>query len=308
MTMSCNVNKKYCDKREIGKKMSIYAIIATYNGQEWIHKCISSVLRSNIPVSIIVIDNNSADNTREIVRRFESVKLIPLRTNLGFGRANNIGIQTALASGADYFFLINQDGWVDKNTIEYLISVALDNPEYGILSPIHFSGNESLLDSLFAKYMALRTDIKLISDLYLSRENLLPVYETTFVNAAFWLISKNCIHAAGYFDENFFVYGEDADYLKRVIKQELKIGICPGAIAFHGRPQFSDDALPLNRDRILGRLVMKVKWEGLTKTMIMLKLLSNLMKYLISKDLKYRYKIWATLIVLKKYNKIRKIN
>jgi hypothetical protein len=52
---------------------------------------------------------------------------------------------------------------------------------------------------------------------------------------------------------------------------------------------------------------MKVKWEGLAKKMVIVKLLSNLMKYLLSKNLKYRYKIWATLIVLKRYNKIQKV-
>ncbi len=78
----------------------VNVIIVTYNGAKWIEKCLESILCENedgvFEIEIIVIDNNSQDETRDIVKRFSSVKLIHSNENLGFGKANNIGLQKAL--------------------------------------------------------------------------------------------------------------------------------------------------------------------------------------------------------------------
>jgi GT2 family glycosyltransferase len=85
-----------------------------------------------------------------------------------------------------------------------------------------------------------------LSDLFFNKEKLLDVYETNFVNAAFWLLSKNCLNTVGGFDPIFYIYGED-DYINRVIGHNLKIGICPKLIGYHDRPQNSSDNLNINK-------------------------------------------------------------
>ena len=61
------------------------------------------------------------------------------------------------------------------------------------------------------------------------------VYEIKFVNAAAWLISRNCIETVGGFNPLFFLYGEDNDYLTRVKYHKFKVGVYPDANIYHDR-------------------------------------------------------------------------
>ena len=130
----------------------IFVIIVTYNGSKWIEKCISSVMNSSYLVKIIAIDNNSDDNSVQLLKQFPQVHLIESQENLGFGKANNLGIDLALQKKADYVFLLNQDTWIFENTILNLILAAENNTSFGIISPMHFSGDGVNLDESFKTY------------------------------------------------------------------------------------------------------------------------------------------------------------
>ena len=95
--------------------MKIFAIVVTYNGMRWYDRCFGSLRNSDMPVETIVIDNASTDETVSYIKEhFHEVCLIESKENLGFAKANNIGIKRALDNGADYVFLLNQDAWVEK--------------------------------------------------------------------------------------------------------------------------------------------------------------------------------------------------
>ena len=67
-------------------------IMVTYNGSKWIRQCLDSVCSSSIVPHCIVVDNNSSDDTVEIIRKhYPEVELVQTKSNLGFGGANNIG-------------------------------------------------------------------------------------------------------------------------------------------------------------------------------------------------------------------------
>jgi GT2 family glycosyltransferase len=228
--------------------MIIYTIVVTHNGGAWISKCLNSIEASDTPVNVIVIDNNSEDDTVNIIERdFIKIQLIRSPVNLGFGKANNIGIKIAIENNADYIFLLNQDAWVESNTIKDLVNISSLHPEYGILSPFHISGNQKTIDSLFSTYITQEGCNNLMSDIFFNKGRLLDVYETNFVNAAFWLITRNCINSIGGFDPIFHVYGEDDDYINRVKFHNFKIGICPNLIGYHDRPQKSHKNINYNR-------------------------------------------------------------
>ena len=91
----------------------IFVIIVTYKGNQWYERCFTSLRNSEYPVQTIVIDNASNDGTVEYIREnFPEIYLIESEENLGFGRANNIGMRYALDHGCDYVFLLNQDAWI----------------------------------------------------------------------------------------------------------------------------------------------------------------------------------------------------
>ena len=80
---------------------STFIIIVTYNGERWIRQCINSCLGYNV----IVIDNNSSDQTIKIIENeYPKVVLLKQENNLGFGKANNLGISYALKIVVIMFF------------------------------------------------------------------------------------------------------------------------------------------------------------------------------------------------------------
>src|SRR5690554_1881580 len=116
--------------------IDIYVIVVTYNGMQWIDKCIESIHSSSIKLKTIIFDNGSTDGTIDFIKNnFTNIELIESKKNLGFGAANNIGIKKAFEEGADYVFLLNQDAWLETNTIEELLKISNQKKDYFILSP-----------------------------------------------------------------------------------------------------------------------------------------------------------------------------
>jgi N-acetylglucosaminyl-diphospho-decaprenol L-rhamnosyltransferase len=239
-------------------KASVYAIIVTYNGLAWIDRCLSSLQNSTYPLEIIIIDNLSSDGTTGFIKeKYPAIKLIEAHANLGFGKANNIGLRIALKENADYVFLLNQDAWVENNTIEKLIDVAASNKEYGIISPMHYDGTSNKFDYKFVEYIQDRECPALLEDLWFGR--LKPIYETSFVNAAAWLIPVKCLRIVGGFDPLFPHYGEDVDYVQRVQYNKFRAGIVPVTKINHDSRVQLWDAIRWNKKMMFTIYLCEVK-------------------------------------------------
>ena len=221
---------------------SVLCIVVTYNAMTWIERCLNSLLLSTMPGDIIVIDNGSADGTQEYVKKhFPEVCLFQSEQNLGFGRANNIGLQKALDEGYDYVYLLNQDAWIMPETLQILIDAQRKHPEYGVLSPMQLQANGEHMDNNFLHHVIREhqtTGSSIVEDLYFNR--LKEVYEVDFVMAAHWLISRECIKKTGGFSPTFPHYGEDDNYLQRCQYRGMKAGIVPMARAVHDREERKD--------------------------------------------------------------------
>lgn len=209
----------------------VYIIIVTYNGMQWLSKC----LKSTKDFPVIIVDNCSNDGTLDFIKsNFPEILLLKQKINLGFGAANNIGISYALNLGAEYVFLLNQDAYLQKNCIEGLIDVHKKDNGFGILSPFHLNGDGTNLDERFSYYINYNSNPLILAD-YILNNNLKKVYEVPFVNAAGWLVTKKCLEMVGGFDPIFFHYGEDSNYCQRALYFEFKIGVVPRFFIHHDR-------------------------------------------------------------------------
>lgn len=216
--------------------MKVVAIVVTYNGMKWYKECFDSLKQSSIPVETIVIDNKSTDATVAFIKEnYPEIQLVESGENLGFGKANNIGFRYAIEQDADYVFLLNQDAWVESDTIERLIEKQKENPEYGLLSPIHLDGTKQNLDFNFSYYILPDRCPGLISDYVTKGEAQDCVYPLKFVNAALWLVSRHCIETIGGFNPLFPHYGEDENYIQRLEYHNIKIGLYPKVFGVHDR-------------------------------------------------------------------------
>lgn len=224
--------------------MKILAIIVTYNGMQWYDRCLGSLLRSTIPLDIMVVDNASSDGSADwIAEHYPQVCLVRSKVNLGFGQANNIGLHRLLNEQYDYTFLLNQDAWLHTDDcVEQLINASAAHPEYTIMSALwlYGSGERITMGSEQHIIAMQRKGNDLLSDLFF-RRSLQSVYETDYIAAAAWLLPRKTIETIGGFDPLFFHRGEDDNYMQRVHYQGGKIGICPAACVCHDIEERADN-------------------------------------------------------------------
>ncbi|KAA6326637.1 hypothetical protein EZS27_024286 [termite gut metagenome] len=208
--------------------MKILAIIISYNFERWLSVCLNSLHESVFPVDVIVIDNHSTDKTvPRIKTEYPKVRLIINQSNLGFGAANNIGIKIALQENYDAVFLLNQDAWIDSQTIGTLFQLSRKCPQYGILSPVHLNGKGDAIDQGFAVYAGVRTIDEFPS-------GSVPM-QCSFINAAFWMIPSAVLRTVGGFSPLFRHYGEDKDYINRLKYHGYSVGYSSSVFGFHDR-------------------------------------------------------------------------
>lgn len=225
---------------------NLFAVIVTWNGAGYIAKCLRSLRSADIPIRIVVVDNASTDQTVEVVRAISPDAVVfQLTQNLGFGRANNIGIKYAYDQGAEHILLINQDAYVDAHTPKALVDLQKANPESAILSPLHLNATGSHLDLLFSHHIGKASSIgELLSDTLLKGEAA-DIYHVDFINAAIWLLSRECITRVGLFNPAFDHYGEDKEYTDRAHYHGFYTSLAPAYYAYHERAQ---DPRPENLD------------------------------------------------------------
>lgn len=218
----------------------IYFIIVTYNAMKWAEKCFSSLRKSSVPVQVIVVDNGSVDGTQDFIKsNYPEIAMIQSAENIGFGKANNLGIEKAYKSGADFFYLMNQDAWIFENTIEKLLNFYEKYPyknQIGIISPLHLDGSEKNVEIFVEKYLALNAvKDRIFTDLLVQKNR--DFYQLDFINAAHWLLPKDTIEKVGGFNPYFFHYGEDNEYVNRVIFKGKKTFLVKDTIAVHDGKQ-----------------------------------------------------------------------
>ena len=207
--------------------MRILAIIVSYNFTKWMDKCLGSLKASSVPVDIIVLDNGSKDGTVKTLReRYPEVILIENKDNLGFGKANNIGLHKADREDYDGVLLLNQDAWIDANTLAALVATSRKHPEYGILSPVHLTGSGDKIEHGFSAYSGL-------SDLRRLPED--EVIGVPFINAAIWYLPMRALREVGFFAPIFYHYGEDKDLANRMLHYGWKTGLVPAVFGYHDR-------------------------------------------------------------------------
>ncbi len=186
-------------------------IIVTFNSSEIIEKCLSYFDAKWDKWNIVVVDNASPDNTCEIVaNKFPQVKLIKNDKNLGYGKANNIGLRQ---SKTDFALILNPDAFIFEQDIEVSLTLLKNNPKIALASPRIFHSQEAFQ----ADAAKLKNEYSL----------------TKFIVGGVLFMRLAVFRKIGFFDEEFFMFAEDNEISDRSIEngyQNITINI---AQAFH---------------------------------------------------------------------------
>jgi len=241
-------------------------ILVNYNGYEDTIECINSLLLSDYKnFTIFLTDNNSTNNSKqELLNFFNSEKLnyllvdnnysknnkqelksniqivfISSNKNLGFGGGNNLAIKVAKSlKDFDFYWLLNTDTKVFKNSLSLLVKEMSLNANFGFLSSVLlYYSNPNTIQSFGVKFYPI---LGMARHLH-NRKNTdfikkLPksIYKCNLVPATALLTTKEVLKQInGFDDKNFFMYGEDTDLVLRGQKKGFKAGVVKDSFVLH---------------------------------------------------------------------------
>lgn len=233
-------SEKTCYNTRMTKK--IFAIILNYNGRDTLVDCLKSVFASDCAeLEIVVVDNASKDGSFESAKTlFPRAHFISSPKNIGFSSGNNLGIRFALEKGADAIFLLNNDAFVERETIALLRDEAQRMGKPAILSPLIYAG--TLGDKKKIWFQSGRIDWNRMRTTHDQNtvKNMKQPYPTEYITGCSMFIPKEVFKKIGLFDEMFFLYYEDADFSLRARRAGFPVMVYPEARAYHLEKSSSD--------------------------------------------------------------------
>jgi len=225
--------------------VTVSVIIVSWNARDYLRKCLAS-LSSNVcqfPMEIIVVDNASSDGSPDYVEsEYPNVRLIRNAENMGFAKANNIGV--SISSG-DYLCFVNSDVEVLPDCITRLVNYCEEQPEAGMVGPLIIGGDGQLQRScrgfpsvwnMFCRALALDRifrNCKLFTGYSLGYWPQNSLRSVDILTGCFWLVRRQAMEQVGLLDESFFIYGEDMDWCKRFWIKGWQVVFVPSAKAIH---------------------------------------------------------------------------
>jgi N-acetylglucosaminyl-diphospho-decaprenol L-rhamnosyltransferase len=216
----------------------VSVVVVTWNALPWLEQCLDSVRERDV----IVVDHGSTDGTVAFVReRYPDVRVLE-QENKGMGGGNNAGMRVA---GGRYFFLLNSDAWVVNDGLDKLVEFADAHPEAAVVGPKLLNTDGTLQRSargeptvwrlateyLFIRKLAPRT--RLLNPLYRGDFAHDTTAEVDWLYGPALLVRHEAADAVGLFDEDFFMFSEEVDWLTRFRRAGWKVLFFPGAEVVH---------------------------------------------------------------------------
>jgi N-acetylglucosaminyl-diphospho-decaprenol L-rhamnosyltransferase len=179
-----------------------------WDAPEWLRSSVDTILASDRPVSITVIDNGPAAASAELDLP-DSCNVIQTGANLGYTGGANTALRHWLGGDAPYCVLGAHDLHVQPTDLRLMVDAAEASPSFGILGPGTGEGYD-------AGYPLGESE---------------GLEERTTMNGTCLVLRRDCIRQIGLFDEQFGSYGEDDELCFRARRAGWKVGRVPGTYA-----------------------------------------------------------------------------
>lgn len=235
-------------------KSNLSIVILNFNSKNYLFKCLESIVKSDLTdlsVEIVVVDNHSSDGSQELLNKTKlndiKFKFIANTENLGFSKGNNIGVRE---TSAKYVLFLNPDTYVQKDTLGSIYKFMENNPAVGVCCPrldlpdgtltsashrgfptpwnsfTYFSGLQKLFprNKMFSGY----------TKGWLLDSN--KPHEVDAISGGFFFVRRKAAEQVGWWDEDYFLYGEDIDFCYRLKENGWKVMFLPeiSVLHYHG--------------------------------------------------------------------------
>lgn len=231
-------------------KINVGVIVLNWNGKVDTIECLASVAASKtktIDLRVYVVDNASEDGSvKAFKKQFPDFTYIVNQKNLGFSGGNNVGVYQAIADGAAYVILLNNDTTVAPDTFERLV-VGAKKHQFDIASPkIYFYPGREFHHQHYQRsergkviwYAGGRNDWANVIPKHIGVDEVdhgqwQRPQETEFASGCCMLIDRKVVKAIGGLDDTFRAYFEDNDYCMKARRRGFTIGYIPDSKMWH---------------------------------------------------------------------------
>lgn len=220
-------------------------IIVNFNAKDYLKKCLDSVFGSDFKnFEIIVVDNASKDGSLEDLKKLEGkIQIIANKKNTGFSKANNQGIRKATGR---YILFLNPDTVVYKNTFKVMLDFMDKNKDIGASTCKVLLPNGKIDDSchrgfptpwnafcFFSGLEKLFPHSKIFSGYHMGWESMNKTHKIQACAGSFMMVRREAGEDIGWWDEDFFFYGEDLDFCLELQKKDWEIYYVPRVLTLH---------------------------------------------------------------------------
>ncbi|MDO8498845.1 MAG: glycosyltransferase family 2 protein [bacterium] len=229
-------------------KNSLAIVVVNWNTGNILTHCLNSIKKysPSIPYEVYVVDNNSSDNTVEIIKKkFLWVKLIVNKDNLGFGKANN---QVLNKIKDEYVFILNPDIEFTTSTVYHLLNFLKENSDVAACAPIMLNKDRTIQSKgYYHRFPSLAQTLLFYTDLYkvsIKNKNLVEQFwenkidiknnfEVDQIPGACIFARVNKLREVGFFDKRYPLLFEDVDLSYKLKQKGSKLFAVPSSKVIH---------------------------------------------------------------------------
>ncbi len=218
-------------------------LLVSFNTRDLLAPCLDALAVARAPLGespVIVVDNASADGSAEYLEQhYPDVRLIRSGKNLGFGRANNLGLPEVRSK---YLLLLNTDAFVPPDALTKTLAFMESTPDCGILG-VRLVGRDGDLQpscryfptpyNTFLSRSGLARWLpptRMVDDMAWAHDE---VRECDWVPGCFYLVRRQLLDQVGLFDPRYFLYYEEVDHCHAVKAAKSKVMYYPHVSVVH---------------------------------------------------------------------------
>jgi GT2 family glycosyltransferase len=214
-------------------------VLVCWNNKDYLEPCLDSLYDSQLRSSfdVVVVDNGSTDGSQEMLHdRFPDVQIVQNDHNVGLGKASNQGIE--VTSGR-YVLLLNNDTLIDGASLDAMVDFLDKHPNTGAVGG-RLLNSDGSFQAGYADFSTLSEEFLIATRLgelmrpgYPSHADDDQIKEVGWMSSACLLVRRSALDNVGMLDEEYFIYGDEADIQYRLQKAGWKVYYLPQANTIH---------------------------------------------------------------------------
>lgn len=228
-------------------------VVVDFNGRDDTRKCLESLRTSDLRGALVVVVDNGSQPENASAHRAENgwATIIRNEQNGGWAGGNNTGIREALARGAEWVVLLNNDTVVAADFVPRLAAAISGNPRWGIIGPVIQYMDEPgavMTDGVIFNPTGRPGEFFARREVPIERQDPPRVLPVDIVNGCCMAVSARVFERIGLVDERFFLIHEESDLCLRALQAGFECGVLAEGLVWHkGSSSFKRSGLRLQR-------------------------------------------------------------